>query len=353
MNISPRNLKIGGASLAAVVVIVVVAVVAFAGGGDKKKVAASPTPTPTPTPTVTTSAAPKPKPKPAINPFTGGKASHNPVVAVKIDDTANGRPQVGIDKADIVYIEQVEGGLTRLLAVYNTTLPTVEAVRSTRASDPELVEQYGPIAYVASGGAPNPLQVLARSNLKASVNDAGGPGFARDGSRSAPYNLTSNLAVVAAALKAPKAKPIGLTWSALTKLSSAPRGATVQTVVGGTPVRFDWNAQLKEYQRLIGGAVQHTADGKVIATPNVIVQFCSVTVYPQDVDVMGNPSQFTHTIGKGRVVVFRNGHRLDGTWSRPTGTSGTTLRSTLGRRIDLAPGGAWVILVANGAPLTS
>jgi hypothetical protein len=317
-------------------------------------VAATPTPTPTtPTATATTSAA-APKPKPAaINPFTGGKASNNPVVAVKIDDTAHGRPQVNTDKADIVYIEQVEGGLTRLLAIYNTTLPTVEAVRSTRASDPELVEQYGPIAYVASGGAPNPLEVLARSNLKTSINDAGGPGFTRDGSRPAPYNLMSNLAVVGAALKAPKAKPVGLTWSALTKVSTTPKASTVQTVVGGTPVRFDWNASLRRYQRVIDGAVQHTASGKVIATPNVIVQFCSVTVYPQDVDVMGNPSQFTHTIGSGRVVVFRNGHRLEGTWSRPKGTSGTVLRSRLGRPLDLAPGGAWVVLVATGAPLSS
>ena len=86
----------------------------------------------TPSPTKSSAKpAPKPKPKPkppAGNPLTGvGKPSSNGVVAVKIDDTANGRPQMNLDKADIVYIEQVEGGLTRLLAIYNTQLPTVEA----------------------------------------------------------------------------------------------------------------------------------------------------------------------------------------------------------------------------------
>ncbi len=89
----------------------------------------------------------------SVNPLTGGKVSQNPVVAVKIEDTAAGRPQVGIDKADIVYIEQAEGGLTRILAIFNTTLPTVEPVRSTRAGDPELASQFGPILYVASGGS--------------------------------------------------------------------------------------------------------------------------------------------------------------------------------------------------------
>jgi hypothetical protein len=305
---------------------------------------AAPTPTPTPTP----------KPVvPAVNPFTGGAPSANPVVAVKIDDTDNGRPQVNIDQADIVYIEQVEGGLTRLLAIYNTRLPTVEAVRSTRASDPELVAQYGPIAYVASGGAPNPLQVLDQSKLKSSINDRGGPGFSRDPNRSAPYNLTANLALVAQVLHAPKAKSIGLNWLANLNVASMPAAPTIQTIVGGTPVRFDWNKDLHKYVRVIDGADQYTAAGRPIATPNVIVQFCSVTVYPQDIDVMGNPSQYTHTVGRGKVVVFRGGHSITGTWSRPKATDGTALVGPTGKPIDLAPGGTWVILVASNAALTA
>ena len=71
-------------------------------------------------------------------------------MAVKIDDTGNGRPQRGVDLADIVYIEQAEGGLSRLIAVFATNKPVVEPVRSVRASDPELLSQYGPITLVAS-----------------------------------------------------------------------------------------------------------------------------------------------------------------------------------------------------------
>jgi hypothetical protein len=110
---------------------------------------------------------------------------------------------------------------------------------------------------------------------------------------------------------------------------------------------------LHRYRRLIDGVPQTAADGKPIATPNVIVQFCKVTVHRGDVDVLGNPSQYTHSIGRGRVAVFRNGHRIDGTWVRPTIGNGTTLRTKQGKPIFLAPGGAWVILVANGARLTS
>jgi DUF3048 family protein len=336
--------------LAPVCVAVATLALSACGGGHHKAVvtpSATPTPTPTPTPSSSTPAAF------SGNPFTGAaKASANPVVAVKIDDTANGRPPVNIDKADMVYVEQVEGGLTRLLAIYNTSLPTVEAVRSTRASDPELVEQFGPIAYAASGGAPNPLEVLRHSPLKASINDAGGPGFARDSNREAPYNLTANLALVGQALHGPKAKSIGLTFG-FADLSHAPLATNVNTVVGSTGVQFTWDFGTNRYVRRIGGAVETAADGRAVSTPNVIVQYCAVTPYPQDVDVVGNVSKYTHTLGVGHVVVFRNGRRVDGSWSRKTATSPTTLTDKAGHAIPLSPGGEWIILVADGAPLTS
>jgi hypothetical protein len=327
------------------------AMLSACGGGGHKAAASSSAVTST---TASTSSTPSATATPAsVNPFTGGAPSSLAVVAVKIDDTENGRPQVNIEKADMVYVEQVEGGLTRLLAIYNTTLPTVEAVRSTRASDPELVEQFGLIDYAASGGAPNPLAVLDASHLRATINDRGGPGFARDPNRGAPYNLTANLTTVANALHGPGAKSIGLLFSAdPATYAAAPAATSVNTVVGATAVSFDWNAALQRWVRLIGGVVQHAADGTTISTPNVIVQFCAVTDYPQDVDVMGNISKYTHTVGSGRAVIFRNGHRLEGTWSRSSATAPTVYKSRLGNPVYLAPGGEWILLVATGAPLS-
>ena len=67
--------------------------------------------------------------------------------------------------------------------------------------------------------------------------------------------------------------------------------------------------------------------------------------------MLGNPAQYTHTIGHGRAVVFRDGRRIEGTWSRPAVDDGTTLSTTDGKAIALAPGGAWFVLVATNAPL--
>lgn len=288
----------------------------------------------------------------AMNPFTGGKPSNNAVIAVKIEDTAAGRPQARIDQADIVYIEQVEGGLTRLLAIYHTRLPTVEPVRSTRANDPELAAEFGPIAYVASGGSHAELAPLDKSPLRSDINDRGGPGFARDPNRPVPNNLTANLAVIAAKLKGSKAKSIGLVWSARLGGTSSRPGSAVRTTVGGTAVAFNWNRSLHRYVRIIDGAIQRTAQGHIIATPNVIVQFCRSTVYPQDRDVLGNPAQYTHTIGMGNVAVFRDGRRIDGKWTRHSLQNGTTLSDRHGKPIPLAPGGAWFVLVATGTPVS-
>jgi hypothetical protein len=359
VRLTRRSGIVAAAGAAVAVALVTVLVIVATSGGHSKKVAATPATTPTPTPTHTKAPPkhrkpphrkPKPKPKP-ISPLTGGAPSHRSVVAVKIDDTGAGRPQRGIDKADIVYVEQAEGGLTRLLAVYNSKLPTVEPVRSTRAGDEALAMQFGPIDYVASGGSAGELAPLDRSPLREAINDRGGPGFARDPSRAAPYNLTASLGVIAAKLHGPKAKDIGLKWSSKIANRGSRPGTAIRTMVGGTPVTFFWRAKLHRYVRVIDGRVQHAADGATVATPNVVVQYCRVTAYPQDIDTAGNPARYTHTIGRRAVVVFRGGRRIDGTWRRSSRHDGTHLSDVRGKPIALAPGGAWFILVASTAAL--
>src|SRR4051812_20850331 len=131
--VAPRT-RLWAAGIAAVLAIagVVALTVVNSGGGDSQPVAdisSAPPPVTPPSSPAAPVAAPKPKPKAkpkpksAINPLTGLKPSRNKVVAVKIDDTAGARPQVGLDRADVVYVEQVEGGLTRLVAIFNSHLP--------------------------------------------------------------------------------------------------------------------------------------------------------------------------------------------------------------------------------------
>lgn len=308
---------------------------------------ATPTPKPTPTPSA------KPAPAARVNPLTGiGKPPSGPILAVKIDDTGNGRPARGVDKADVVYIEQVEGGLTRMVAVFGTHKPVVEPVRSVRPNDAELLSQYGAISLVASGGSADSVARLDNSLVKGVILDRGAPGFSRDFNRPPPYNVQSNLAQVSAAVRTAGSRDVGFRWAKTDpRVKAAPATAGVRTVVGGTPVAFDWEPTIGKYARTIGGAHVHTAEGALVATPNVLVQLCKVEVNYRNIDAAGNPSQHTKTVGSGRVVLFRGGHRIEGKWSRPSAGAPTRFTDLKGKPLLLAPGGAYVLLVADGAPV--
>ena len=90
-------------------VVGALAATTMGGCSSAKPKAASSTPSTTRAPTSTVV---------VTNPLTGVAASPNgPVIAVKLDDTAAGRPSLGVDKADVIYLEEVEGGLSRILSL--------------------------------------------------------------------------------------------------------------------------------------------------------------------------------------------------------------------------------------------
>jgi len=289
---------------------------------------------------------------PPANPLTGSGASPGgPVIAVKLDDTAASRPSLGVDKADVIYIEEVEAGLSRMVAVFASAKPRVRAVRSIRPSDPELLGQYGRIIVVASGGGRQALKILDTSGLRSVINDRGQVGFTRDPSRPAPYNVVSDLAKVSAAVKGDGVRDVGFTWAARDpRLAAAKPATTVSTRVGSTRVRFVWDPGLARYVRTVDGRRVVTGSGAPVAKPNVLVQFCQIKADPNDHDVNGNPTMFTKTIGSGPVVLFRGGKRIAGTWSRTGLDAPTTYKDAAGKPLLFAPGGTFVALVRPGAP---
>lgn len=300
----------------------------------------------------TTSSVPAPTTPAPVNPLTGvGRSPAGPVIAVKVDDTAPGRPSMGVEQADVIYIEEAEGGLTRMVAVFASARPKVRAVRSIRSSDPELLAQYGRIIVVASGGGHKALRVLDGSPLHSVINDRGQVGFLRDGSRRAPYNLVSDLAKVSAAVKADGVRKVGFTWAASDpRLQAAKPAPKVSTRVGSTQVGFIWDKKLATYVRTVDGRRILSAGGVPVAKPNVLVQFCEVNPDRSDLDANRNPTMFTKTVGSGRVVLFRDGKRIDGKWSRRSLGAPTAFTDAAGKPLSLAPGGTFVALARRGSP---
>jgi Protein of unknown function (DUF3048) N-terminal domain len=149
-----------------------------------------------------------------LSPFTGEPVkSLGLVLAVKIDNIVFARPQTGITSADIVYVLPVEGGLSRLLAIFSSHLPPVIGpVRSARQDDLALLRQFGRPALAFSGAQPQLLRVVEHAKIVDLYSGLVG-GYFRDSKRIAPYNLYGRTRILLAEAKgASKAHRIGFAF---------------------------------------------------------------------------------------------------------------------------------------------
>ncbi|MGA0209457.1 MAG: DUF3048 domain-containing protein, partial [Candidatus Nanopelagicales bacterium] len=145
----------------------------------------SPEPSPEPVPTPRSTPPPGP-----TTPLSGlPQIDPAPVLVVKLDNTRNAQPHAGLDAADIVYIEEVEYGITRLAAVFATSVPDrIGPVRSARITDLDLLEQYGSPAFSFSGVQRKMWPLIDSSPLIDISPNKAASAYRRDSSRRAPYN---------------------------------------------------------------------------------------------------------------------------------------------------------------------
>ena len=143
------------------------------------------------TTTTTTSTTTTTVPKGPFAPLTGlldptGVSLTRPALTVKIENTPEALPQWGITEADVVYEEIVNGGITRLAAVFNSHAPTkIGPVRSVRPTDTQVVWPIGGI-FAFSGGAPYAIDSIETAPVKLIDEDSAGTAMFRDLSLRSP-----------------------------------------------------------------------------------------------------------------------------------------------------------------------
>ncbi|MFH8727013.1 DUF3048 domain-containing protein [Streptomyces termitum] len=282
-----------------------------------------------------------------VSPLTGLPATPGPVLAVKIDNVAAARPQTGLGAADLVYVEQVEGGVTRLLAVYSSRLPErVGPVRSARESDISLLRPFGRPA-LAYSGAQTALDPLLRAASLDLVTEASAPAaFRRSPDRPAPHNLyVRPRAALAAAPDATDVRPVGLVFGA------APAGGTARTTetvrFPAARYAFTWSAADRGWRIALDGRPVTSADGARPVPATVVVQRVTVRASAFH-DVNGAVSPYTETTGSGTALVLRDGRAHEARWSRPDPAGGTAFTTPDGRPLAFAPGQVWIVLAPNG-----
>jgi hypothetical protein len=276
------------------------------------------------------------------------------VLAAKIDNTSGSRPRLGVDRAAVVYLEPVEGGLTRLLAVFSSAAPggmpqEIGPIRSARESDVALLGNWGRVAFAYSGGSAYTRAIVDAGNLAAVPSDQSGEGYRRVSDRKAPYNVLArpDALVKRAGTSATTGDP-GYRFGPPSPGGTS--GVRVATAWPSSRVELTWDAGSGRYLVLIDGEADVDADGAPHAAATVVVQEVA-THLSENRDVNGVQTPVVDLMGHGAVTVLRDGQSWKGEWSRPDLTSPTSF-SAGGQPIAMASGPVWVLLVPTGQAVT-
>lgn len=278
-----------------------------------------------------------------INPLLGTEATDEAVLArpamvVKIDNHPKARPQIGLNQADIVFEENVEG-LTRFAAVFHSQgSDPVGPIRSGRFQDINLVGSLNQPLFVWSGGNVQVTNAIRKSDLvdlSFTVANKDG-GYTRDSSRPAPHNLiaeTTKLWTLAPdGSVAPKQQFEYRTVSD-TNASSSDSVDGVRVSMDGVKVQWLWSGA--------DGLWLRSQDGKP-HMDSADVQVGAENVVLLEVEYSNAYSPTAKTVGSGKAYVFTNGVVYVGSWERTDRLSTYVLRDSAGAIIKLTPGRTFI-----------
>jgi Protein of unknown function (DUF3048) N-terminal domain/Protein of unknown function (DUF3048) C-terminal domain len=237
----------------------------------------------------------------------GGETVSGPSIAVKIDNTADGRPQVGIAAADVVFEELVEGGVTRYLAIFHTAVPDeVGPVRSGRPQDADLVPSFGGVFVFSGVGNSNVREIIRGTGLQLVEHDTSsgtpdGAYFFRSDRKPAPWNLhieAASLLESYSDLAAPVQQFLFKTApeEASAFVDGVPAEEISVIFSNGIQSNWEWDAATGTYLKFLGnGSPDVDANGTQISATNLLI------FTPNYFDVEGLPSA---KVGQTRESAF-------------------------------------------------
>jgi hypothetical protein len=272
---------------------------------------------------------------------------------VKIDNAPAARPQSGIDAADLVFEEVVEGGVVRFAVVFHSNdAPSIGPVRSVRAEDASLLTPLrGYFAY--SGGNDIFNAIVQKAPVGLITEDTMPAAFSRRRDRRSPYNLYTSTAALYAKVAPrqevpppyfpyrPGGQPLGG--------SAAPTSEISVHMGERTTMGWVYDAPTARWLRITNSTAHVLESGARISFPNVIVQFCRY----QDTnvrDVAGSISPEAVLVGDGDAWVLSGPAMARGRWSRPDPGSVTRYSDATGAPLQLQPGPTWVSFAPAGTP---
>jgi hypothetical protein len=287
-----------------------------------------------------------------------------PAVSCKVDNAPAARPQFNLNKADIVYVQMVEGGLTRLLATWHSQpVDKVGPVRSVRPMDADIAAAYGGI-FCYSGGVDMFIALLqdtslylADENTQQSVKPNS---FSRTPERNAPHNMVVDMGLLQSQHDDLDAPQSIFNYATFLDETQAYEPSSASSGKATTDFTIEYPEATSYWKGDGSGNLLRDQDGKPhmdgvseeqVSAKNVVVLEVQIdnTSFR---DARYGPIPKTIMIGSGKVWVFVDGKHIEGTWSKATQTSPIELLDSTGAVIKLAPGNTWVELKPDTATMT-
>lgn len=272
----------------------------------------------------------------------GSMTESNKAIAVMIGNTSETRPQSGLSLADVVYEIRVEGGITRLMAIFSSQFPEkVGPIRSIRIPFVQKVNEWKiGIAHYggASTGLGDALGLLDKSKPVIRYDGVKGINnefFFRSTDRNAPHNAYIKLDKAVE-----KAKTMDLAEKFL--FTDEPIQGTEQldfdiTYKSYYTINYNFDKETLKYTRSINDEIQIDAyNDELIQVKNIIVQYVSHRFVEEVGYVLVD---FTKS---GKVEYFIEGIHFSGTWEYNSDTKSTEYYDESGNSVKLRPGNTWI-----------
>jgi hypothetical protein len=295
----------------------------------------------------------------ALAPLTGLQSTDTdvatrPAVTVKIDNAPKARPQSGLDVADVVFEEKVEGSVVRFLSVFQSKeADSVGPIRSLRSTDPPIVTPLGGV-FAYSGGVAAFKRDLKTVPVTVVSEENRAEAFSYRADRQRPWKTYASTKKLRSYVKKGTGPPPAL--FSFRGADEAAAGSPVRkaTVVYGslTTAQWDWDATAGKWLRTTNGTPHEIEGGKRLAFENVIVQ---LVPYQRTAikDVSGAPVDEAIVIGSGDAIVLSGGRMVKARWTKGAESSVTTYTTADGEPVKLSPGQTWVMLPAVGSPVST
>ena len=323
-------------------------------------------------------ATPTPQPGPT-EPLTGEPLDDpsimdRPALAVKIGTSSVGRPQTGINQADVLIEARVEG-ITRLMAVFHSQgANPLGPVRSARSSDPDILANFGQPIYGHSGANPGVLREISQSQINGKLYELRWDNLPDDywlvADRVRPWSLYTTTSAIWNAAPSRLEAPEPLfeyrqAGEGLPSSAQAVPGVEIR-YLGSVIAHFAWDDESGGWARWQDGTPHVDLARHPDGTPNPDVD--PVQVAPANVVVLQtryaasasdsrSPEAITVDADGGVALVFTDGHLIRGQWTRPSASQpwlvtdgdGNPVRLTPGQTFIALPGGDVLVMVEEFA----